>query len=50
MTSGQACAVITFSVELPDGSFARAQAVTSVALLESTLAILRGWQSGGHLN
>lgn len=47
--SGKAGAVITFTVLLPDGTFARAQAVTTAAMLESVGIAVRGWIDGGHL-
>lgn len=46
---GKAGVVITFTVKLPDGSFARAQAVTTAALMEQVGAAIRGWRSGGHI-
>lgn len=48
MRSGKACAVVTFGVVLPDGKLAQAQAVTSVACLESAMAILKGWREAGQ--
>lgn len=39
---GKAAALIAFSVQLPDGSVRIAQAVTTVRLLMSALAALRG--------
>jgi hypothetical protein len=41
--------VVTFTVQLPDGSQARAQAVTTLANFETVFACIRGWKSGGHL-
>jgi hypothetical protein len=46
---GKAAAVITFTVELPDGTVARAQAVTTAALLEMVGGAIRGWKAGGHI-
>lgn len=46
---GNAGAVITFAVILPDGTSRRAQAVVTVANLINALHIIRGWQEGGHL-
>lgn len=46
---GKAAAVLTFTVQLPDGSFARAQAVTTLALLESLGMAAKGWREGGHV-
>ncbi|MBA3481711.1 MAG: hypothetical protein H0T51_07840 [Pirellulales bacterium] len=46
---GKAAVVVTFTVQLPDGSSARAQAVTTAALIESALGAFRGWREGGHL-
>lgn len=47
--NGNAMAVITFTVQLPDGSFARAQAATTAALLDTALSAVRGWREGGHI-
>lgn len=47
---GNAGAVVTFTVQLPNGSTRRAQCVTTVANLLNALSILRGWQEGGHLD
>lgn len=46
---GRPGAVITFTVELSDGTKKRAQAVTTVALLDLALSSIRGWNDGGHL-
>jgi hypothetical protein len=46
---GKAMAVITFTVEMPDGGIARVQAVTTAALLEMVGGAIRGWKSGGHI-
>ena len=46
---GNAMAVITFSVQLPNGTVRRAQCPTTVANLINALAVLRGWSEGGHL-
>lgn len=46
---GKACAVITFTVQLPDGTKARAQATTTAALLKQVGLIMRGWEDGGHI-
>jgi hypothetical protein len=46
---GNPMAVITFTVQLPDGSFARAQATTTTALLESVAGLIRGWKEAGRL-
>lgn len=46
---GNAGVCITFTVVLPDGQIARAQAVTTALALESALACIRGWRSGGHI-
>ena len=40
---------ITFSVQLPDGSITRVQAVTTLANFENVFACLRGWKLGGSL-
>ena len=42
-------AVLTFTVQLPDGRMARAQCTTTTALLESVAGAIRGWREGGHL-
>ncbi len=47
--NGNAMAVITFSVQLPNGTLRRAQSPTTVANLMNVLAILKGWSDGGHL-
>lgn len=46
---GNAGVVLTFTVQLPDGSFARVQTVTTAALLESAGMACRGWREGGHI-
>jgi hypothetical protein len=46
---GKPGVVVTFTVRLPDGSEARAQAVTTLANFETVFACVRGWKSGGHL-
>lgn len=46
---GNPAVCVTFTVQLPDGSFARAQTVTTLANFESVFAAIRGWKSGGHL-
>lgn len=46
---GKPAVVVTFTVQLPDGSLAKAQAVTTLANFESVAACVRGWKSGGHL-
>jgi hypothetical protein len=46
---GNAMAVITFSVQLPDGTIRRAQCPTTVTNLMNALAVLKGWSDGGHL-
>lgn len=46
---GNAAAVVTFTVQLPNGSFRRVQSVTTVANLINALTILNGWHDGGHL-
>ena len=40
---------ITFTVQLPDGSLARAQAVTTLALFDLVFACIEGWRQGGYL-
>lgn len=46
---GRAVVAITFSVQLPDGTMARAQATTTAALIENLAAALRGWRLGDHI-
>lgn len=46
---GKPGVVITFGVQLPDGSLARAQVVTTLANFEAVAACVRGWSAGGHL-
>lgn len=46
---GRPAVVITFTVELPDKSLARAQCVTTAALLETVVRTIQGWRAGGHL-
>lgn len=46
---GNAGAVITFTVRLPDGSFARVQAATTAAMMITAGAAVRGWRDGGHI-
>ncbi len=47
--SGKAGVVLTFTVQMPDGSMARVQTVTTAALLEQAGAACRGWREGGHI-
>lgn len=47
--NGNAMAVLTFTVQLPNGTVRRAQCPTTVANLINALAILRGWKEGGRL-
>lgn len=46
---GNAMAVITFTVQLPNGTTRRAQCPTTVNNLINVLSILKGWKEGGHL-
>lgn len=46
---GQAGVVITFTVALPDGTMARAQAVTTANLMEQIGQAITGWKMGGHI-
>lgn len=46
---GNAMAVVTFTVQLPDGTMRRAQATTTTTNLINTLSVLKGWKDGGHL-
>jgi hypothetical protein len=46
---GKPAVVVTFTVRLPDGSLAKAQAVTTLANFETVCACVRGWKSGGYL-
>jgi hypothetical protein len=41
--------VVTFTVQLPDGTTARAQAVTTLANFELAAGIVRGWRARGDL-
>lgn len=47
--NGNAMVVITFTVQLPDGTLARAQAATTAALMEAAGRAIRGWKEGGHI-
>lgn len=47
--SGAAGAVLTFTVQLPNGNLQRVQTVTTVTNLMMALSVLKGWQDGGHL-
>lgn len=40
---------VTFTVQLPDGTPARAQAVTTLSNFELVAGIVRGWQARGML-
>lgn len=46
---GKAGVVITFTVQLPDGTLARAQAVTTATILEDVSAVIRGWRQRGQI-
>lgn len=46
---GNPMAVFTFTVQLPDGSLARAQCATTLKLLDMVLHLIKGWKDGGHL-
>lgn len=46
---GNGMAVITFTVQLPDGTKARAQATTTAALLETVLSVVKVWKETGQL-
>lgn len=46
---GKPVVAVTFLVQLPDGTFARAQATTTAALIESAGAAMKGWREGGHI-
>lgn len=46
---GNAMAVVTFTVKLPDGKMRRTQATTTATNLINALAVLKGWKDGGHL-
>lgn len=48
-TGGKPGVVITFSVQLPDGTMARAQATTTLKLLDMVFHCIKGWRDGGHL-
>lgn len=47
--NGNAMAVVTFTVQLPNGTLARAQCATTAVNLMAALAVLKGWHDGGHL-
>lgn len=47
--NGNGMVVFTFTVQLPDGSMARAQATTTAKLLRTVGAAVAGWIDGGHL-
>lgn len=46
---GSAAIVVTFTVQMPDGSLARAQSVTTVSNMILALHVLVGWRDGGHI-
>lgn len=46
---GNAMVAVTFTVQLPDGSFARVQAVTTAALFIAAGSAVKGWRDGGHI-
>jgi hypothetical protein len=46
---GNAMAVITFSVQLPNGQVRVAQCPTTVNNLLMALSVLKGWKDGGHI-
>lgn len=48
-TDNHGAVVITFTVGLPDGTLARAQAVTTAKLFAMAGRIVQGWIDGGHL-
>lgn len=48
-SGGKPGCCIAFTVQLPDGTFAKAQAVLTLALLDMVGMCVRGWRSGGHL-
>ena len=48
--NGNAMAVITFTVQLPDGTLRRAQCPTTVVNPMTAFGILKGWQESGQLN
>lgn len=45
----QPMVVFTFTVQLPDGSLARAQCPTTLKLFEAVSDCVRGWKDGGYL-
>lgn len=47
---GNAMVVITFTVQLPDGTMRRVQHANTAANLINALAVLKGWKDGGHLS
>jgi hypothetical protein len=46
---GNAAAVITFTVQLPDKTLARCQAVVTARLLETAGLAVKGWRENGHI-
>lgn len=47
--NGNAMAVVTFTVQLPDGTLRRAQCPSTVANFINVLSVLKGWSDGGYL-
>lgn len=46
---GNGMVVLTFTVQLPDGTLARAQCTTTARLFLLMAQCVRGWVDGGHL-
>ncbi len=46
---GNASVVFTFTVLCSDGSVARAQCVTTAALVKQIAAAIKGWEEGGFI-
>lgn len=46
---GNPIAAVTFIVQLPDGTTARAQTLVTVANLQMALMAINAWDEGGHL-
>lgn len=48
-SEGRSGCVFTFTVQLPDGSLARAQAVATLRHIDMLAACVRGWRARGEL-
>lgn len=49
-TSLAPAAMLTFTVQLPDGTMARAQTVTTVECLKSALMMIQAFEAAGRFN